>query len=152
MTARKAAYVRAEAAKPHDGTHLCHALGCERPVAPAHLMCAPHWRLVPAALQREIWHTYRPGQERDKHPSREYVQAQKRAIDAVASAVRTENRRCPQIAEPPAPAPNAPPDPACVSCRRTAGVRLAVEQDARLYVLCVPCWYAWIAGAFEVGP
>jgi hypothetical protein len=46
-------------------------------------MCARHWRMVPKHIQREIWATYRPGQEIDKRPSAEYMAAQRRAIDAV---------------------------------------------------------------------
>jgi len=48
------------------------------------LMCLPHWRLVPADLQREVYRTYRKGQEVDKQPSAEYLVAQRAAIRAVA--------------------------------------------------------------------
>jgi hypothetical protein len=39
--------------------------------------------MVPSDIKREIWRTYRPGQEIDKRPSAEYMAAQRRAIDAV---------------------------------------------------------------------
>ena len=65
-------------------THTCHALGCEKAVPPKMLMCAPHWRLVPVRLQREVWAKYRPGQEIDKRPNAEYLDVQKRAVAAVA--------------------------------------------------------------------
>jgi hypothetical protein len=48
------------------------------------LMCARHWRMVPKALQNAVWSTYRPGQERTKDPSPEYLVAARSAIDAVA--------------------------------------------------------------------
>lgn len=65
-------------------THTCHALGCRALVAPKLLMCGKHWRMVPHEIQRQVWATYRPGQEIDKKPSFEYIQAQKRAVAAVA--------------------------------------------------------------------
>jgi hypothetical protein len=39
--------------------------------------------MVPKFLQREIWRWYRPGQEIDKKPSREYMAVQNLAVDAV---------------------------------------------------------------------
>lgn len=48
------------------------------------LMCAKHWRMVPVAVQRKVWATYRPGQEIDKNPTTEYLDAQRRAVQAVA--------------------------------------------------------------------
>lgn len=151
MTSRKAEYVRAEAAKPHDGSHLCHAVACERPVPPAILMCAEHWRMVPGELQREVWRTYRPGQERDKHPSAAYVQAQKRAIEAVAALEQTAEGTRHTLAEPPLAAPSAPPDRVCEVCHRSPGIRLVVETKSRHVVLCVRCWHAWVSGEIEVG-
>lgn len=34
-----------------------------------------HWAMVPRRLQRELWATYRPGQEDDKDPTAEYLRA-----------------------------------------------------------------------------
>lgn len=64
--------------------HLCHAKGCKTPVPPKMLMCLKHWRMVPRHLQRQVWAHYRPGQEVDKRPTREYLQVMDAAIDAVA--------------------------------------------------------------------
>lgn len=64
--------------------HTCHAKGCNRIVPPKLLMCANHWRRVPVHLQREVWKHYRPGQEVDKNPADEYLQAAENAIEAVA--------------------------------------------------------------------
>jgi hypothetical protein len=38
-------------------------------------MCKKHWFSLPMALRKEIWRTYRPGQELDKRPSPEYLAA-----------------------------------------------------------------------------
>lgn len=65
--------------------HHCHAKGCSVPVPPHLLMCAEHWRLVPPSLQRRVFSTYRKGQERDKSPSPQYLQAAREAIDFVFS-------------------------------------------------------------------
>ena len=64
--------------------HTCHARDCNVHVSPAVLMCRAHWHMVPRALQRAVYATYRPGQERTKAPSEEYVAAAKAAIAAVA--------------------------------------------------------------------
>jgi hypothetical protein len=49
-------------------------------------MCLSHWRLVPKDLQRQVWLTYRKGQELDKSPSRKYLAAADAAIQAVERA------------------------------------------------------------------
>lgn len=64
--------------------HVCHAYGCTTPVPPKMLMCPPHWRMVPQALKNAVWRYYRPGQEIDKKPSRQYLAAASAAIEAVA--------------------------------------------------------------------
>lgn len=64
--------------------HRCHAHDCKAPCPPRHLMCARHWRMVPKPIQRLVWDTYRPGQERDKIPTRAYLAAQRMACAAVA--------------------------------------------------------------------
>ncbi len=67
-------------------SHACHALGCGAAVPPRLLMCLRHWRLVPADLKAAVMRTYRPGQERDKRPTTDYLAAAKEAIRAVARA------------------------------------------------------------------
>jgi hypothetical protein len=64
--------------------HLCHAIDCNERVRPDRLMCARHWYSVPADLKREVWRTYRPGQEIDKDPDQPYIEAAKNAINWVA--------------------------------------------------------------------
>lgn len=56
-------------------THTCHWPGCPREVPPAMWGCREHWFTLPKNLRREIWRTYRKGQEIDKSPSPEYIKA-----------------------------------------------------------------------------
>lgn len=39
----------------------CAIPGCERGAKPHQLMCWPHWRRVPKALNKAIFETYRSG-------------------------------------------------------------------------------------------
>jgi hypothetical protein len=68
--------------------HLCHALKCTVEVPPKLLMCRRHWFMVPKPLRDRVWATYRPGQEVDKKPSLEYVDAMEAAIASVYQAER----------------------------------------------------------------
>jgi hypothetical protein len=63
---------------------------CEKEVPPKLLMCLTHWRMVPRRLQRLVWKHYRPGQEIDKRPTREYLDVMKRAIRAVSMVEQIE--------------------------------------------------------------
>jgi hypothetical protein len=66
--------------------HLCHVPGCNVPVPRRLLMCGPHWRRVPRALQAAVWRQYRAGQEQGGAPvTRDYLAAARAACDAVAS-------------------------------------------------------------------
>ena len=62
------------------GKHTCHAMGCDRAVAPKFFMCRPHWRQVPRKWQRIIWALYRRGQEADKSPSKAYIFASRSVV------------------------------------------------------------------------
>lgn len=75
---RKVAHVRAAS---QVRNHHCHWPGCGKQVPPARWGCLPHWRALPIHLQRQVWAAYRPHQETDGRPSREYI--------AVARAVQT---------------------------------------------------------------
>lgn len=68
--------------------HTCHAIACGKPVKPELLMCGKHWRLVPKDLQINVWRHYRPGQEKTKVVTREYMEARRQAICAVAEKER----------------------------------------------------------------
>lgn len=61
--------------------HTCHAYGCDREVPPKMFMCYHHWKSLTPELQQGIWRHYRPGQEIDKTPSPEYLEAAREAID-----------------------------------------------------------------------
>jgi hypothetical protein len=68
----KAAYVvRQRQTRKHE----CHWPGCTMQVPPAMWGCRPHWFALPKALRDKVWRSYRPGQEVDGRPSREYVEA-----------------------------------------------------------------------------
>lgn len=81
----KAAYVRGEAAQGDHGRHTCHWPGCKRIVPPAMWGCKAHWYRLPEELRLRIWRTFRPGQEKTKTPSREYVEAARAAQDWIAA-------------------------------------------------------------------
>lgn len=66
--------------------HHCHAKGCEKVVPERMLMCKRHWGMVPKTLQKQVWATYRAGQEVTKDPSPEYLAAAQAAIAAVQKA------------------------------------------------------------------
>lgn len=65
--------------------HRCHARNCALLVPPGLLMCRRHWYMVPTELRRAVWSTYRVGQCDDRRPSREWLEAAKAAIEAVAA-------------------------------------------------------------------
>lgn len=70
--------------------HLCHARSCPVPVPPRMLMCKAHWFALPHHVRRNIWRLYRPGQEIDKRPSKEYLDAMNAAIDWLANKENAE--------------------------------------------------------------
>ena len=63
--------------------HTCHAEGCEKRIVPSLFMCAKHWGMLSLKRKVEVWKHYREGQERDKAPSREYLEAARQAINEV---------------------------------------------------------------------
>lgn len=65
-------------------THTCHAIGCDTRTKPEMFMCSRHWKSLPRTLQRDIWRTYRPGQENDWQITRAYADAAQAAIRLVA--------------------------------------------------------------------
>lgn len=73
-------------------SHICHAKKCKSQVAPTLFMCKTHWYMVPKFLQAQIWKYYRPGQEIDKQPSGEYINAAMEAVNYVVHLER-ENKK-----------------------------------------------------------
>ena len=61
--------------------HACHWPTCTEEVPPSQLMCRLHWYALPRAIRREVWRTYRKGQEVDKNPSPEYLAVARVALD-----------------------------------------------------------------------
>lgn len=55
--------------------HKCHHPTCEKHIARPMFACAHHWFALPARLRSALMKVYRPGQEVDKQPSREYMDA-----------------------------------------------------------------------------
>lgn len=53
--------------------HRCHWPGCKEEVPPKLWGCREHWFTLPKRLRDKVWATYRPGQEVDKNPSKEYL-------------------------------------------------------------------------------
>lgn len=66
----KADYVRSQ---PQTRRHECHWPGCGKQVPPAMWGCRTHWFKLPRTLRAKIWLHYRPGQEKNMTPSREYL-------------------------------------------------------------------------------
>lgn len=64
--------------------HKCAARQCQRMIALNMLMCAPHWRAVPALIRRAVWQHYRDGQETDGKITFAYRRAMAAAVDAVS--------------------------------------------------------------------
>lgn len=44
---------------PPSRKHFCAATGCHQVISVRFLMCWPHWKKLPRALQRDIWRTSR---------------------------------------------------------------------------------------------
>ena len=63
-------------------------------VPPALFTYRRHWFTLPLPLRREIWRTYRKGQEITKTPSPEYLTAAKAAL-AWAAGATGHIDRCP---------------------------------------------------------
>jgi hypothetical protein len=66
-------------------SHGCHATGCKAPVPPVMWGCKRHWFMVPVSIRMRILRTYRPGQCEDWEPSKEYLEAARDAVIAVAA-------------------------------------------------------------------
>jgi len=66
----------------HRGARRVHRDG--QMTAPRHLMCPACWALVSEQAKAEVWAHYRPGQERDKKPSRLWLAA---AMEAKADVM-----------------------------------------------------------------
>lgn len=52
---------------------------------PALWGCSEHWRLLPPELRRRVWATFRPGQENDGRPSRDYLEVARAIQEWIAA-------------------------------------------------------------------
>jgi hypothetical protein len=65
-----------------EGTHACPIPGCRYHSLPyGLLMCPDHWRLVPRALQKQVYAAWNKGR-----PTVDYIHVRKDAIKAVTAA------------------------------------------------------------------
>lgn len=62
----------------------CRATNCKIPINATALMCDMHWRMLPWAIKKRVWDTYRHGQEKDFKPSRDYLAAARAAVIFIA--------------------------------------------------------------------
>lgn len=67
--------------------HHCHWPGCGKQVRPAMWGCRVHWYRLPQAIRTKIWETFKPGQEVNATPSREYVAAAREAQDWIKANI-----------------------------------------------------------------
>lgn len=65
----------------------CPIKGCKAHAKPNQLMCWPHWRRVPKALNHAVFDTYRDWQRDARHDT---VQAYRQARDAAIAAVEAK--------------------------------------------------------------
>jgi hypothetical protein len=65
-------------------SHTCHVTGCPTRVPPEMWGCKKHWFMVPKSIRDRIWRSYRVGQCDDMNPSKEYCEAARDAVIAVA--------------------------------------------------------------------
>lgn len=65
--------------------HHCHWPGCGASVPPALWGCYKHWMMLPKHLRDKVWEVYRPGQEVDMRPSREYLDVAQEVQDWIKS-------------------------------------------------------------------
>lgn len=84
---RKAEYVKGQ---PQSKEHGCHWPGCDKQVPPAMWGCSQHWFKLPLGIRNKIWASYRPGQEIDMSPSREYVKVGREAQDWIKASIPTD--------------------------------------------------------------
>lgn len=92
--AEKVAHVRAA---KQDRDHDCHWPGCGKKVPPAMWGCTGHWKALPGNLRREIWLTYRVGQEVNGRPSAAYVEVARKVQDWIATKVEQKLKPKPDL-------------------------------------------------------
>lgn len=90
--AEKADYVRSQG---QTREHHCHWPGCQEQVPPAQWGCKTHWFRLPKSLRDRIWATYRPGQEKDWTPSREYLAAAQAVQEWIRGQEESGSKRGP---------------------------------------------------------
>ncbi len=69
----------------------CPVDGCKRTVVADQLMCRPHWKMVPAVLQKLVWQHFRRAPGRPAH-----LKACRDAVAAVDAAIAEQTTHIPQ--------------------------------------------------------
>ncbi len=80
MFQTKVDYVKSQ---PQTKEHKCHWPGCNKQVPPTFWGCSKHWFILPINIRTKIWKAYRSGQEIDKNPSKEYLDAAQEAQEFI---------------------------------------------------------------------
>jgi hypothetical protein len=70
-------------------SHKCHWPTCDLEVPPKMWGCRGHWFTLPGNLRSLIWRTYREGQEVDKKPSIDYLEAAKQVQDWISLRIKS---------------------------------------------------------------
>jgi hypothetical protein len=88
----KVAYVKKQG---QTREHHCHGgmPGCKGQCPPAMWGCRSCWFKLPKSLRDKIWATYRPGQEVNLTPSREYLEIARQVQDWIETNYPTTRRR-----------------------------------------------------------
>ena len=89
MRCEKVAYVKSQG---QTRDHHCHWPGCGAQVPPAMWGCLRHWKRIPKHLRDRIWDAFRPGQETNRTPSREYVRAAREVQNWIAENYPEESK------------------------------------------------------------
>jgi len=67
------------------GFHKCAVSTCKKTIPARHLMCPRHWCMVPQHIATDIYREYFTGQRKGTHPTREYAEQVKAALDHIAT-------------------------------------------------------------------
>lgn len=70
--------------------HTCHNPHCGRQIPAKYVCHFRAWKRVPGRLRSRLWAAYRSGQEIDKRPSAQYLDA----LEAVLDYLRDNHVQC----------------------------------------------------------
>lgn len=73
--------------------HHCHWPGCTEQVPPAMWGCKKHWFTLPKYLRDKIWKAFRPGQETNLTPSKDYIEVAREVQEWIQRWITANARR-----------------------------------------------------------